>query len=260
MILFYRKGCSSTGLGSSSSVVPLRALRHYGFDLIVPASDSYQIPSPRRLVPLKAQLLESAPSGLVEQAFIDSYFMNYHSGYPFIHESTFRAQYNGQIPRPHGSAWQILLNIVLALGAWCVGDDNSDLDISFYQEARRHLEQASVFERGNLTLVQALLLLSNYIQKRDKPNTGWNYLGLALRMAMSLGLHRELPSWNITLLQREIRRRVWWGIYIFDSGAAKTFGRPILLPKEGSMDAKRVLNIHDEVFFLSTITILKLYS
>lgn len=236
----------TSDLGSSSSVVPLRALRQYGFDLSVPISTSNQTSLPRR-IPLKSQLLESAPTGLIEQAFIDSYFMNYHTGYPFIHESTFRSQYNGQIPRPHGSAWQLLLNTILALGAWCVGDDNSDLDISFYQEARRHIEQASVFERGNLTLVQALLLLSNYAQKRDKPNTGWNYLGLAVRTAMSLGLHRELPSWNITLLQREMRRRVWWGVYIFDSGAAKTFGRPILLPKKGSIDAKQVLNIHDEV-------------
>lgn len=64
---------------------------------------------------------------------------------------------------------------------------------------------------------------------------------------MSLGLHKEFPGWRISLLQREIRRRLWWGVYIFDSGAAKTFGRPILLPEDSVMDAKHVLNIHDEV-------------
>jgi transcriptional regulatory protein GAL4 len=211
----------------------------------VPIGDGRQGAFPRT-IPLKAQVLEGAPV-MIEKAFIDSYFMNYHSGYPFVHEATFRSQYDLKIPRPHGSAWQILLNTILALGAWCIGDDNSDLDISFYREARRHLGQASVFEEGNLTLVQALLLLSNYAQKRDKPNTGWNYLGLAVRTAISLGLHKEFPSWNITPLQREIRRRVWWGVYIFDSGAAKTFGRPMLLPKEGSIDAKHVLNIYDPV-------------
>lgn len=173
--------------------------------------------------------------------------MNYHTSYPFVHESTFRAQYHEQIPRPHGQAWQILLNTILALGAWSVGDDNSDVDIAFYQEARNLLQQASVMEMGNLTLVQALLLLSNYAQKRNKPNTGWNYLGLAVRMAMSLGLHKEFPSWQISLLQREIRRRLWWGVFIFDSGAAKTFGRPILLPEGSLIDAKQVMNIHEEV-------------
>ena len=209
-------------------------------------------------VPLKAQLLSTAPSGLVEQAFMDAFFLNYHTSYPFVHEGTFRAQFYEQVPRPHGQAWQILLNTILALGAWSIGDDNSDLDITFYQEARGHLQQVSVFETGNLTLVQALLLLSNYAQKRNKPNTGWNFLGLAVRMAMSLGLHKEFPGWKISLLQREVRRRLWWGVYIFDSGAAKTFGRPILLPEDDVMDAKHVLNIHDEVR-LGIVTII-LYS
>lgn len=230
--------------GASSSVVPLRALLKYGFDLNFPGN----LAKPRAdTVPLKAQLLSTAPSGLIEQAFMDAYFLNYHTSYPFVHEATFRAQFYGQAPRPHGQAWQILLNTILALGAWSIGDDTSDLDITFYQEARGHLQQVSVFETGNLTLVQALLLLSNYAQKRNKPNTGWNFLGLAVRMAMSLGLHKEFPGWKISLLQREIRRRIWWGVYIFDSGAAKTFGRPILLPEESVMDAKHVLNIHDEV-------------
>ncbi|CRG82890.1 putative transcriptional regulatory protein C139,03 [Talaromyces islandicus] len=238
--------------GASSSVVPLRTLTDHGFDLNIPSRGENGL---RRAAPLKSQLISSAPSGLIEQAFIDAYFINYHSSYPFVHESTFRAQYHEQIPRPHGQAWQILLNTILALGAWSIGDDNSDLDVSFYQEARGYLQQASVFEMGNLTLVQGLVLLSNYAQKRDKPNTGWNYLGLAVRMSMSLGIHKEFPGWKISLLQREIRRRLWWGVFMFDSGAAKTFGRPILLPEEAIMDARQVLNIHDESLTPATTTL-----
>ncbi|OJJ43461.1 hypothetical protein ASPZODRAFT_74508 [Penicilliopsis zonata CBS 506.65] len=236
--------------GASSSVVPLRALLKHGFDLNFPKNPAFK--GNGMGVPLKSQLLNTAPAGLIEQAFMDAYFLNYHTSYPFVHEETFRAQFHEQIPRPHGQAWQVLLNTILALGAWSIGDDNSDLDITFYQEARSHLQQMSVFETGNLTLVQALLLLSNYAQKRNKPNTGWNFLGLAVRMAMSLGLHKEFPSWKINLLQREIRRRLWWGVYIFDSGAAKTFGRPILLPEDNVMDARHVLNIHDEALTATT--------
>lgn len=72
---------------------------------------------------------------------------------------------------------------------------------------------------------------------------------------MSLGLHKEFPGWKISLLQREVRRRLWWGVYIFDSGAAKTFGRPILLPEDDVMDAKHVLNIHDEALTPLTTTL-----
>ncbi|KKK13877.1 hypothetical protein P175DRAFT_0435167 [Aspergillus ochraceoroseus IBT 24754] len=237
--------------GASSSVVPLRALIKHGFDLNIPVRPTDNT----ERIPLKAQLLNIAPSGVVEQAFMDAFFLNYHTSYPFVHEASFRAQFYEQVPRPHGQVWQILLNTILALGAWSIGDDNSDLDITFYQEARSRLQVVSVFETGNLTLVQALLLLSNYAQKRNKPNTGWNFLGLAVRMSMSLGLHKEFHGWKISLLQREVRRRLWWGVYIFDSGAAKTFGRPILLPEDSVMDVKHVLNIHDEALTAATTTL-----
>jgi transcriptional regulatory protein GAL4 len=180
-------------------------------------------------------------------ATIDAYFANYHTSYPFIHEATFRAQYAELVQRPEDRTWNVLLYTVLALGAWTVGGDGDGLDDIFYQRASGYLQDQSIFESASLSTVQALVLLSNYTQKRNKPNTGWNFLGLAVRMAVSLGLHRELPDWNITLLQREVRRRVWWGLFIFDSGASITFGRPILLPEQSMIDVKPILNIPDPV-------------
>jgi hypothetical protein len=59
-------------------------------------------------------------------------------------------------------------------------------------------------------------LISNYQQKRNKPNSGYNYTGLAVRMAMGLGLHKEFQDWNISPLKMEIRRRVWWTLCILD--------------------------------------------
>lgn len=180
---------------------------------------------------------------------MESYFSVYHLSYPFIHEATFRAQYHDIIPRPPQRSWQMLQCTVLALGAWCLDHDQDGLHDDLYHQALAFGEDGSLFESANLTLVQSLVLLSNLSQKRNKPNTGSNFLGLANRMALSLGLHRELPNWKITLLQREMRRRVWWGLYLMDSGAATTFGRPILLPGRESMDAKPVLNITDDVGF-----------
>lgn len=185
------------------------------------------------------------PFLLPENTFIDAYFKFYHPTYPFLYQPLFRSQFEGTSPRHEGS-WPILLNVVLALGAWCMGEDESGMNDYLDQKLAR-LSEKSMFESGSLALVQALLLLSNYTQKRNKPNTGWNYLGLAVRMALSLGLHKEFPNWEISLLQREMRRRVWWGLFIFDSGASITFGRPVLLPQQGIMDASHVLNITEEV-------------
>lgn len=179
--------------------------------------------------------------------FVDSYFANYHTSYPFIHKETFLAQYRDEIPTPTHEIWQILLNTVLALGAWCLHGESSNFDLHYYQNAKSYLS-SYVFESGSIPLLQALTLLSNYTQKRNKPNTGWNYLGLAVRMAMGLGLYKEFSNWSSSKnqLQLEMRRRLWWGLYIFDGGAAITFGRPVNLPDEQMMDIENVSNINDD--------------
>lgn len=234
---------SLTRSGSASSVVPLRALLNSDRPSASQPSSypGLQPPTPN------PNFTPVAVSHVSELFLIDAYFTLYHAQYPFLHEPTFRAQFYGTSPRPRGHSWPILLNTVLALGAWCVGSDQSFLDETYYQQVTQLTRDHSVFETGNLALVQAVLLLSNYTQKRNRPNSGWNYLGLAVRMALSLGLHKDFPNWNISPLQREMRRRVWWGVYIFDSGASITFGRPVLLPDRGIMDGSEVLNIREEV-------------
>ncbi|KAF4838471.1 Regulatory protein GAL4 [Colletotrichum siamense] len=192
-----------------------------------------------------SQLSEVIASRQVIDRLIESYFSIYHRAYPFVHEPTFRAQLHEVIPRPQRRSWLMLLHTILALGAWCLDDPQGELDDDLYHHALSFGEDESLFESANLEFVQALVLLSNLSQKRNKPNTGSNFLGLATRMSLSLGLHRELPGWRINKLQREMRRRVWWGLYIFDSGASTTFGRPILLPDTEAMDVRPVLNIHD---------------
>lgn len=126
------------------------------------------------------------PNRHVTEAMIDAYFRTYHVSYPLIHEPTFRAQYSEIIPRPNGPCWTVLAYIVAAIGVWTSATSTTDtLDLALFSQARAMLT-FNYLEVGNLTLVQALTLSANYEQKRDKPNSGYNYLGLATRMAMGL--------------------------------------------------------------------------
>ncbi|KAF2093046.1 hypothetical protein NA57DRAFT_69412 [Rhizodiscina lignyota] len=172
---------------------------------------------------------------------IDAYFSTYHVSYPIVHEPSFRAQYSHLIPRPAGPAWNALAYMIAAIGAWTStsGADSTDFDL--FMAAKSNLT-VDFLETGNITLVQVLTLMSNYLQKRNKPNSGYNYLGLALHIAMGLGLHKGFKNWNLPLLALETRRRVWWCLFIFYTGAAITFGRPLVLPHR---EAPLPLNVHD---------------
>ncbi|KAI0243564.1 hypothetical protein L0F63_004842, partial [Massospora cicadina] len=93
------------------------------------------------------------------------------------------------------------------------------------QKILSQVDQTSLFN------IQALLLLST-CHHLNVGNLGWMSLGIALRMAIEMGLHREhLPERTDPPIvkERELRRRVWWGCYILDRTASVTSGRPLTL-------------------------------
>lgn len=170
---------------------------------------------------------------------IDAYFSLYHISYPIVHQPTFRAQYMQVITRP--GSWNALAYIIAALGIFTTGSDDRDLDL--FEAAKANISLESL-ESGNVTLVQTLTLMSNYLQKRNKPNSGYNYLGLALHMAMGIGLHKDFASAKIRPLAMETHRRVWWTLQVFAVGAMITFGRPLSWPSHG-VEASLPLNIDE---------------
>ena len=59
----------------------------------------------------------------------------------------------------------------------------------------------------------------------------WNILGLAIRMGQSIGLHVEdSPTENASdPIQREMRRRAWYSLYVLDRLLALQLGRPVAI-------------------------------
>ena len=155
------------------------------------------------------------------------------------------------VPRPQ-TGWMALMYVVAAIGAFMAATRPNDDDLILFHCARSHLS-INMLEVGNLTLVQSLTLISNYLQKRDRPNSSYNYLGLAIRMALGLGLHKDFPRCKSNLLHEEIRRRTWWCLYIFDAGSTITFGRPLTITSAG-IDAKLPLNTFDSNLTASTLS------
>ncbi|KAI0380619.1 hypothetical protein F5Y04DRAFT_271326 [Hypomontagnella monticulosa] len=193
---------------------------------------------------MRIPLLEQPnPNKHITDAMIDAYFRVYHISYPIIHEPTFRAQYSEVIPRPDGNSWLVLAYVVAAIGVFSADTQISNVDLPLFAQARSMMS-FNLLEVGNMTLVQAFTLISNYQQKRNKPNSGYNYLGLAVRMAMGLGLHKEFQGWTISPLNMEMRRRVWWTLCVFEVGATITFSRPSSWPFEG-VDVSLPMNVND---------------
>ncbi|EON68547.1 hypothetical protein W97_07805 [Coniosporium apollinis CBS 100218] len=135
--------------------------------------------------------------------------------------------------------------MVLAIGHW-VSSSGSDHDASPYYPAARSRLSTRMLESGTIGNVQAFLLMGNYLQKRDRPNTGYNLIGIAFRMALGLGLHREFPPGvaGNDILAQERRRQLWWILYCFESGFSITTGRPTTA-SAAFIDTRMPRNVED---------------
>lgn len=179
-----------------------------------------------------------------DSKFVDIYFTQYHTLYPILHEETFRSVQGHSTRPPH---WPVLANAVLALGAWLSPDAQQGLDMAYFARAEEYFEKTPIGTQGNLTLVQALVLLSELAQKQGIPEKSGRYIGSSVQMAVALNLHVEPQDSENTELDKEIRRRVWWSVYCAESCSAKIYGRPLLLPEDALITVKPVSNIHENV-------------
>ncbi|PVH88996.1 hypothetical protein DL98DRAFT_524609 [Cadophora sp. DSE1049] len=190
-------------------------------------------------------LEEDLASSAITDGLIDAYFLLYNTSYPILHSQLFRETYANRSQLPNTSSWQLVFYTVLAIGHWVLSAGEDHADSPYYLAARSRMS-AGMLESGTLTGVQAFLLMGNYLQKRDRPNTGYNMIGIAFRMALGLGLHREISTSDgeHNTLSKEIRRRVWWILYMVDSGFSITMGRPTTA-SDAFIDVKLPQNIED---------------
>ena len=71
-------------------------------------------------------------------------------------------------------------------------------------------------------------------------------MGIAYRMAVGLGMHREISPGSRDTLALERRRQVFWTLSCFDSGLSITTGRPATII-DAFVDVRLPRNIDDSV-------------
>ncbi|KIY52929.1 hypothetical protein FISHEDRAFT_69385 [Fistulina hepatica ATCC 64428] len=102
----------------------------------------------------------------------------------------------------------------------------------YHQLARASLFLAPFIDEPTVHAIQALFLMCFYLFIADRQNgtragSRWVIMGIAVKMAQSIGLHRDSGRWKLVPSQETQRRReLFWEIYTYDSWQCLTFGRP----------------------------------
>lgn len=89
-------------------------------------------------------------------------------------------------------------------------------------------------EEGSILCVETLALMGYFFQNMNRRDAAFLYIGMAMRMAISLGLHQEVSSRGgqgeeLDEVSREHRRRVWWSIYSLDRILSIKSGNPVII-------------------------------
>lgn len=89
-----------------------------------------------------------------------------------------------------------------------------------------------VHEEGSVLFVETLALVGYFMQNMNRRDAAFLYIGMALRMAITLGLHQETWPPELDDAAKEHRRRVWWSVYSLDRIHSVKSGNPITIHDE----------------------------
>ncbi|KEQ75439.1 fungal transcriptional regulatory protein [Aureobasidium namibiae CBS 147.97] len=148
-----------------------------------------------------------------------------------------------------------LLYSTMSVGCLFGSDEQSPLNQAGYETAidqgfkyfRTARQLLDIADCRDLTSIQAVLYMISFLQCSAKLSQCYAYVGVALRSALRMGLHRNNSAFNRTFnpIEAETRKRVFWTIRKMDIYVGAMLGLPQTLSEE-DIDQEYPLEVDDE--------------
>ncbi|KAL5328802.1 hypothetical protein ACEPPN_002308 [Leptodophora sp. 'Broadleaf-Isolate-01'] len=176
-------------------------IRNFGRGIFKPPAPYRQVGSQAHFNPPRPDL----PPKAISDHLLGSYYAAVHMLIPILHWPTFEQEYEAvyKVGSLHGvpPVWSSLFFSVLAVG------------VLFSSDVIDHARSA--------------ILVSIFLTEINLKSAAWTWLASAVRISQDIGLHNETGPWP--MIEGEMRRRVWWGIYVWDRHMSLELGRPLLI-------------------------------
>jgi hypothetical protein len=85
------------------------------------------------------------------------------------------------------------------------------------------------------------------LRSHDKSRSSWTLIGLAVRIAHGLGIHRDGNGLAHSAFEAQMRRRLWWELIVLDIKASEDRGSEPMIA-EHSFNTRMPCNLNDEDF------------
>ncbi|KAF7342801.1 hypothetical protein MSAN_01995800 [Mycena sanguinolenta] len=202
--------------------------------------------------------VEFPPRDLADK-LVNAYFSRSHFLNPVIDKPLFLrkyAQIMDNLSEPQfvqsEAAFGSLVFAVFACSASLIEDsrlsiseslDEGGMGMVYYERALllQYISQANT----QIAHVQCFILLSSFLCSVNRLPQAWILLGQAVRIGQDLGLHRSPSRLVITAIEKETRRKTWWGAYALDRMLALALGRPLGI-NDTDCDVEYPVEVDDE--------------
>lgn len=180
------------------------------------------------------------PEDAAGRAFVNAFFKHIHRAYPFMDKAKILEDIDTM---GDSNTWGIEhistnLYMVMALGCYTLrraGQVSDAISSKFQisQQGMLQIMQKSLTKPKDIESVQTLLLLGLYCLFDPTGLSPYMITALLASQALSLGLSRKaLPEQGLSLVEIEMRHRLFWSIYTLDRMVAVSCGLPFNLHDE----------------------------
>ncbi|KAF2196678.1 hypothetical protein GQ43DRAFT_476103 [Delitschia confertaspora ATCC 74209] len=183
------------------------------------------------------------PSMQMAGGLVDCYMRTLQSSFPILPKITFQKEVKDYFksrqeltPTRVSNAWLASLNLVFAIGArysYLAGAPWAEENDHLIYHSRAHIlsapEQEAFFRHPSIRLVRNAGLLALYYLTTGQISRSWIDIGVAIRLAQSLGLHVRNEDYTASEFKKETLARTWWSIYLVESILSVLTGRPSII-------------------------------
>ncbi|KAJ5625252.1 transcriptional regulator family: Fungal Specific TF [Penicillium lagena] len=243
---------STTSLGSRES---------FQQSIIFPSGDS---PSVHERV-VEPEMLDHVPTRRQSHILYKGFMSGVHAISPVIHPPSVLKLYNAfwdwydyssysGNPCPNPSFIPLLYAIwyggsvtvsIRTIKAEFNASSRFALSGMYSEEVSRWLTKIAFPRSPSLQGLSAYLIVQTILSKEEEPLTSSLFVSLAMRVAQTMGLHRDPAQFGIEASEAEYRRRLWWHIMHMDGIVAMSSGLPPLVSDENYWDVRETSEVKD---------------
>ncbi|KAH8599112.1 fungal-specific transcription factor domain-containing protein [Bisporella sp. PMI_857] len=138
--------------------------------------------------------------------------------------------------------------------------------LAYFRYASRILQVLP--ERPDLDVIETLVLFSFYSHNLNRRHSAYSWIGSALRLAVSVGLHHNLPSTvQISPFARQHRICLWWTIYTCDKMWGSKLSHPLEIqemdmsvdqPYISALDENERAQLPEPAYMIASIQLAKI--